>query len=218
MTRLTKSGHGVDLQILDNEFSAAYKLHIEEKWGAKFQLVPPDVHLCNIAKRVIRTFKVHFLAILAGISDSFPNYMWDRLLPQTELTLNLLFQSNILLSMLAWENYNGPFNFDSTPIGPIGCPFIIYNKPLTRKSWQFHGRKGFNIGLALNHYCCFRVADTVTKALLFSDTVEFMRDYFSQPTVSERDRIIHALKFLSCALKDSPATIFREKITAITKL
>ena len=86
MTRLTNHRHGVDLQILDNEFSEAYKLHIEEKWGSKFQLVTYDVYCRNIAKRAIRNFKAHFLAILARISDSFPNYFWDRLLPQTELT------------------------------------------------------------------------------------------------------------------------------------
>ena len=89
MTHLTKRGHGVDLQILDNECSSAYKLHIKEKWGAKFQLVPPDVHRRNIAERSIRTFKENLLAILSGISDSFPNYLWDWLLTQTELTLNL---------------------------------------------------------------------------------------------------------------------------------
>ena len=101
MTRLTKRGHGVDLQILDNECSAAYKLHIEENWGAEFQLVPPGVHRRNMAKHAIRTFKAHFLSILAGISDIFLNYLWDRLLPQTELTLNLLCQYNIDLSMSA---------------------------------------------------------------------------------------------------------------------
>ena len=97
MTRLTKRGHCVDLQILDNEYSAAYKLYIDKKWGAKFQLVPPDVHQCNISERAIRTFKAHFLAILAGVSDSFPNYLWDQILPQKELTLNILCQSNIAM-------------------------------------------------------------------------------------------------------------------------
>ena len=33
MTCLTKRGHSADLKILENECSAAYKLHIEEKWG-----------------------------------------------------------------------------------------------------------------------------------------------------------------------------------------
>ena len=84
MANLPKRYHGVDLQILDNECSAAYKLQTEEKWGAKFQLVPPDVHRRNVAEQAIHTFKAHFLSILAGVSDDFPNFLWYCLLPQTE--------------------------------------------------------------------------------------------------------------------------------------
>ena len=83
MANLTKRGHGADLQVLDNKCSAAYKLQIEEKWGAKIQLVLPDVHRRNIAERAIRTFKAHFLSILEGVSNTFPNFLWDCLLPQT---------------------------------------------------------------------------------------------------------------------------------------
>ena len=36
MTRLKKNGHSVDLQILDNECSAAYREQITEKWDATF--------------------------------------------------------------------------------------------------------------------------------------------------------------------------------------
>ena len=43
-----------------------------------------------MVERATRTFKAYFLSVLAGIADSFPNYIWDRLLSQTELTLNLL--------------------------------------------------------------------------------------------------------------------------------
>ena len=179
MANLTKRGHGVDLHILDNECSATYKLQIEEKWGAKIQLVPPDVHRRNIAERAIRTFKAHFLYILAGFSDAFPNFLWDCLMPQTELTLNLLRQSNIAPSISAWEHYNCHFNFDATPMGPMVCPVIIHNKPTTCRSWDFRGCKGFNIGPALNHYRCFHVTDATTKALLYSDTIEFIHDYLT---------------------------------------
>ncbi|KAL7503074.1 hypothetical protein ACHAXN_000911 [Cyclotella atomus] len=80
---------------------------------------PPDIHRCNLAKRATQTFKAHFLAILSGLSKAFPNYLWDKLLPQTELTLNLLCQSSIAPAMSAREYYNkAPFNFDATPIGP----------------------------------------------------------------------------------------------------
>ena len=59
-------------------------------WGASYQLVPPNVHRRNISERDIQTFKAHFLEILAGVDPEFPNVMWDNLLVQTELTVNLL--------------------------------------------------------------------------------------------------------------------------------
>ena len=42
--RLTARGLSVDLQILDNKDSMAYKEAITFKWNAKFQLVLPDMH------------------------------------------------------------------------------------------------------------------------------------------------------------------------------
>ena len=120
--------------------------------------------------------------------------------------------------MSVWEHFNGPFNFDATPIGPLGCPIVIHTKPSRHKSWDFRGRKGFNVGPVLNHYRCFHVVDGVTKALRYSDTVEFLHDYLTQPTVTEGNRIVHALNFLSCAVKDAPATIHHEQHIAISKL
>jgi hypothetical protein len=81
MTRLAAQGLSVNLQILNNEASAAYKHAITFTWQAKFQLVPPDMHCQNCAEQAIRTFKVHFLSILAGVDPTFPPYLWDLLLP-----------------------------------------------------------------------------------------------------------------------------------------
>eukprot|EP00804_Cyclotella_cryptica_P025772 CCRYP_002950-RA/>CCRYP_002950-RA protein AED:0.35 eAED:0.35 QI:0/-1/0/1/-1/1/1/0/132 len=95
MTRLRDRGHLVEHQILDNKASKDYRHAITQEWKATYQLVPPNVHSANATKRAIRTFKAHFLSILAGIDPTFPNYLWDKLLPQTELTLNLLCQSTL---------------------------------------------------------------------------------------------------------------------------
>ena len=73
--------------------------------------------------------------------------------------------------MSAWKHLHGPFNFDATPLGLIGCPVIIHTKPGIRKTWDFRGRSGFNIGPALEHYRFFHVVDGATKALLYSDTI-----------------------------------------------
>ena len=53
---------------------------------------------------------------------------------------------------------------------------------------------------------------------MFSDNVEFLHKYLTQPTVTKGDRIIHALNFLLCAVKYAPTTIHYEQRTAISKL
>eukprot|EP00804_Cyclotella_cryptica_P028661 CCRYP_008183-RA/>CCRYP_008183-RA protein AED:0.20 eAED:0.05 QI:0/0/0/0.66/1/1/6/0/1274 len=187
MGRLTARTHTVDHQVLDNEASAEYRWVITEDWNCSYQLVPPNVHRRNIAECTIQTFKVHFLSILAGLPSAFPNYLWDMLIPQTKLTLNLLRQAHTAPAISAWEAYNNaPFNFDATPIGPCGCPVIIHNKSNKRLSWAFCGHKGFSIGPALEHYRCFQVVDSLTKALVISDTY---KDLWSSSYAKELGRL-----------------------------
>ena len=53
MKILADKGHHVEVQILDNEVSAKLKKTVVKYWGAKYQLVPPNVHRRNIAERAI---------------------------------------------------------------------------------------------------------------------------------------------------------------------
>ncbi len=64
-----------NLHILDNEASEAFKAEIRK--NCELQLVPPDTHRRNLAERAIQTFKSHFIAILAGVDESFPMNLWD---------------------------------------------------------------------------------------------------------------------------------------------
>ena len=109
-------------------------------WGASYQLVPPNVHRRNISERAIRTFKAHFLSILAGVDPYFPRFMWDNLLVQTELKINLLRQATLNPRMSAWEYYNGAFDYTATPLGPIGCKIMIDTTSNKGKSWDQRGR------------------------------------------------------------------------------
>ena len=133
MTRLCERGHAVDLQVLDNKVSTEYLQVITQTWKANFQIVTPDVHRRNAAEHAIRTFKAHFLAILVGFHSDLPSSLWDTLLPQTELTLNLSLQATLAPDLSGWEYYNGPINYDATPFSPVECFFAIQNKPGTRK-------------------------------------------------------------------------------------
>ena len=122
----------LDLQILDNEASTEYKRVILKKRNANYQLVPPNPHRSNAAEQAIHTFKAHFIAILEGINPYLPINLWDLLLPQTELTLNLLQQETFDPSRSAWAYFHGPFNYDTKLIGPLGCDIIAHKKTGTR--------------------------------------------------------------------------------------
>jgi hypothetical protein len=129
MTCLVARGLSVDLQILDNKASSTYQEAITFKRNATFQLVSPDMHHRNWAERTICTFKDHFLVILADIDAAFPPYVWDLLLPQAELTLNLLQQATLNPGISVWDIFQAPFNFNKTPLGPVGCSVLIHAKP-----------------------------------------------------------------------------------------
>jgi hypothetical protein len=91
---MVSKGFKPKLQTMDNEASAALKQYFTEK-EMNYQLVPPHCHRTNAAERAIITFKEHFEAGLATVDPDFPVQLWDRLLPQAEITLNLLRASRL---------------------------------------------------------------------------------------------------------------------------
>ena len=58
----------------------------------------------KLAEIGIKLFKNQFLSIISGVDNSFPMYLWDKLLPQAELTLALFRQSNATPSVSAHVN------------------------------------------------------------------------------------------------------------------
>ena len=120
--------------------------------------------------------------------------------------------------MSAWEHSNGPFNYNATPIGPSGLRFLIHNKSNTRRTWGFCGHNGYIIGPALHNYRCHTVVDATKKAEIISDNVEYRRSYVRQTTLTPKDRIVHNLQFLLCAIKDALSIAQHNHLEAITKL
>ena len=218
MARIKQRGFDVDLQILDNEASQAYKDLITNKWGAKFQLVPPHMHRRNAAERAIRTFKAHFLAILAGVSADFPRYLWDLLVPQAEMTLNFLRQSPLNPKISAWEYFNGPFNYDATPLGPLGSRLLAHRKPGVRNSWDFRAEDGWGIGVSLDHYRCQRYVARDTHEEKVTDTCSFRHPSMERPQPTAADRLQHGMLKLADALTDAPPRAPDAQLEALEKL
>ncbi|CAJ1962020.1 unnamed protein product [Cylindrotheca closterium] len=153
--RLTAKGFRPRLQCLDNEASNKMKKHLKLQ-DIDFQLVPPHNHRRNAAERTIRTFKNHFIAILCSTDTDFPMTQWDELLPQAELTINLLRASRINPKLSAWAQLHGHLDFNRTPMAPSGTKVIVYETPTQRSTWAPHGLNGFYVGPAIDHYRCYR--------------------------------------------------------------
>jgi hypothetical protein len=116
------------------------------------RLVPPHNHRVNAAKRAIGAFKEHLIADLTTINMLCPLQLWDEFLPQVKLTLNLLHSSRRNPLISANQELYGPFNFNKTPLAPLGTKALVYNNPTTCASWAPHATDGFYVGPAINHY------------------------------------------------------------------
>ena len=134
---LTIRGLKPKFEILDNECSRDL-VKLMTKNNIVFQLVPPHLHRANAAERAIRMRKNHFISILCGLDPLFPLQLWDKLIDQVNLTLNLLRPSRLNPKMAAEAMLNGPFDFNRTPISPLGTKCLVHEKPAVRGTWAPH--------------------------------------------------------------------------------
>ena len=203
--------------VLDNEAPEEFKKAIRGN-KCTVELTPPDIHRQNVAERAIQTFKNHFVSVLAGLDDSFPIHQWDRLLPQTITTLNLLRQSNVAPNVSAYAYHHGQFDYNRMPLAPLGCAVQFHIKPKNRKTWGEHSMDGWYVRTSPEHYRCHEIYVKATRQTRISDTVYFKHKYITQPTVTPADAIIKAIQDLTQALKGKVNTKGESHLQALTKL
>ena len=116
------------------------------------------------------------------------------------MTLNLLRQAKLKTMISAYEFMEGPFDYNATPVGPLGCPIIIHKKTSQRHSWDFRGRKGWSLGVAMESYCCNKVIPRIMMVVTISDTVKYRRDHLTIPSMTPVDRILTGLAQIANSL------------------
>jgi hypothetical protein len=212
--RMTKSGKvKPTVHILDNEASALFKESI--KTNCDLQLVPPDTHRQNLAKRAIQTFKNYFIAILAGLDPSLPMTLWDRLLPQTILTLNLLRQAKADPSVSAYQFMHGEFDYNKMPLAPLGCAVQMHESTNRRRMWNVHSLNGWYLRTSDKRYRCYMIYCMKTRAKRISNTVFFQHRYLTQPVVTPADAMVKAMGDLHGALKKNSNNIGAEEMEVL---
>ena len=163
--RLVAAGLRPKLQRLDNECSSALKQFMIDK-DVDYQLVPPNLYHQNAAECETRTFKNRFIAGICGVDKDFPLHLWDKLLPQAELTLNPLRSSRLNPRLSAYAQLHGFFDFNRTPVAPPGIRVLVHLKPSKCTTWSPHGADGWHVGPALELHRRYTVWLWVTRATL----------------------------------------------------
>jgi hypothetical protein len=197
---LTSRGFKPKLQTLDNEVSGALKSFFTEN-DVEYHLVPPHYHRRNASERDIKTFKEHCVAGLASVDPDFPLHLWERLLPQAEMTLNLLCKSRQHPQLSAAAHYHGMVDNNKTAFYLPGCKIIAHEKPSQRRTWAPHGQHGYYLGPAMHHHRCQNVYISSTTSERIVGTLEFFPHNSPMPKLSSTDRLLMAANDMANALK-----------------
>jgi hypothetical protein len=127
-------------------------------------------------------------------------HMWDRLLPQPVITLNMLRTSRINPKLSASIHIDGQYDFNRAPIAPPGTIIIAHETPSRRRTWAPHGQDGWYIGLALEHYRCYTAYINKTRGERVVETVDFFPKKIKLPFLSTQELATKSAKELTHAL------------------
>ena len=140
-----------------------------------------------------QSLQKQILSIIAVVSTDFPMYQWERLLPQAELTLNLIWKYNTTPTVLAYSSMFGPLDYNIMALSPMGCAVLIYENSNARASWDNHAVYSWYLYISPEHYRAHvcRVKNTNADQLL--DTVVFKHKNITEPTITHSDRLVKAI-------------------------
>ena len=201
---IVECGFAPILHRTDHETSIDLIAAIKEK-DLEYEIMPPSNHRRNPAERAIQTFKAHFIAIINGLDRDFPEGGWDLLLPQVNMTLNMLRPCGVNEAHSAYSYMYGTYDFNAHPLAPLGCRAIVHERSIgnggKRPSWGNHGKIGYYIGPALNSYRVWRFYVPETKGIHETDTAEFFPHY-PFPTMSTASQIAEQLDSIKALLEE----------------
>ena len=127
------------MMVLDHIFSSELKTVFDEH-KIPYQIVVQHKHRKNLAEHSIQTYKSHFKTGLAGIYLDFPMSEWDHMIPQSNITLNLLRLSRVNPKISAYACIREAFNFIDTPMALLGSRVIMHTHPDNRASWKLNSQ------------------------------------------------------------------------------
>lgn len=116
-------------------------------------------------EKAIQIGKAHIISNLVECDPSFPIRKWHRLLPQIEITVNMLQPANATPTVSAHTYVKGIHDYNKEPLASLGCAAQCYVGPDKRTLYGPYSLGTWYIGTSTNHYRCHNVFIKNTKAV-----------------------------------------------------
>ena len=198
--RVRRAGLKPKKHVLDNECSAELKEAISSN-EMTYELVPKGQHRRNIAEKAIQTWKAHAIGVFSGMDSKCPLFLWDLMLEQIDMQVNMLRQSNAAPKISAHAHMHGQHDFNRQPLAPLGIEVHSYIPPDKRRTWSIKSKKGYYIGTSRQHYRYFHAYIPETGGIQGSETMYFKHKYITMPSLTLADAVVQAAKELVDALR-----------------
>ena len=144
----------------------------------------------------------HFLSVLAGTAQNFTPSFWDRLLPQAEITINLLNHSNATPNVLAYAHLSGPFDYNKMPLATMGMSVQVHKRTDKRGTCAYHTVNRWYLMTSPEHYRTHRCHIKSTSNKRFIDTIHFSHRNITRPTITHADKVMSAIADCAKSIKN----------------
>ena len=141
-----------------------------------------------------------------------------RLLPQSEIILNLLRQSNASPNVSAYAQLSGPLDYNKMPLAPIGCKVQVQKKADKWGTWAYHSINGWYLSASPEYYQTHVCHIKHTSSERLSDTVQFKHKNITNPSLTHANKIMRALSHCIQELKGAEATTTEQELRDIQQL
>ena len=135
--------------------------------------------------------------------------------------MNLLRTSCRNTSISAWEDLNGPFDYNQTPLTPIGTPAVVYNDQSEHGTCAPYGTDAYYVGPAMEHYRNKKIRVPTTRRFCITGLRSIYSAHYNVSTILEANQTLIAAGELLTALQHAMPTTSQAKVRhaqAIQKL
>ena len=161
-------------------------------------------HRANAAEPAVKTAKYHLISHLATLDPNCPIQLWSKMLPQIEDTLNMLRTSRRDNKITAYEELHGPFDWNRTPLAPLGTKGMVFVPPTNRNTFAPHCDEAFVVGRAPHHYRLIEFFVPNSKGYRISGCYRLDPTHWTVPSISEQDNTVRAAADLLKQYNEDP--------------